>query len=263
MSDFILRPATEGDLEQIVKIWNASFGDSREFILSLAENCRLIENGVCAETDGKGRAFMFAFDGLEFFGRKASYIYALCTQSEYRRKGMGRAVAIYAAQQANKRGAELVFLRPGDKKLADWYSNSIGAVSFAHMEIDKIPPVLPSAFKAEKIGAEEYLEARSKCLWSVPSDMLLAESIIHRHYGGAFLRCGESFVCAEKCGDGLYLREIIGDDAALAISAAAEHFGVNGIYLPRPCEDGIPLMFIPPFCPENTNSIPLMPFTLD
>lgn len=263
MSDFILRPATEGDLEQIVKIWNASFGDSREFILSLAENCRLIENGVCAETDGKGRAFMFAFDGLEFFGRKASYIYALCTQSEYRRRGMGRAVVLYAAQQAERRGSALVFLRPADKELESWYATALGARAFAPLGTEKVLPSRPAPFRAIEISAEEYMKERKNCLWSIPSELLCAQSIVHRHYGGAFLRCGESFVCAEKCGDGLYLRELICDDCADAVSAAADYFDAKEVYLPRPSADGISLMFIPPCAPDDLSVFPLMPFTLD
>ncbi len=263
MTNFTLRPTRESDLDQIINIWSASFGDSKEFILSLAENCCLIKRGVCAVSDGEARAFMFAFDGLEIAGRRASYIYALCTQSEYRRRGLGRAVVLYAAQQAKERGSELVFLRPADKKLAAWYSSAIGALPFASSQTEKITPSLPARFKAVEISSGEYLESRSQCLWSVPAEMLVAESIVHRHYGGGFFRCGDSFICAEKCADALYLREIIGDDIALAASAIAEYFAVKDVYLPRPSGNGLPLMFIPPYAPENISSIPLMPFTLD
>ncbi len=263
MTDFTLRPTRESDLDGIIKTWSASFGDSEEFILSLAENCCLIERGVCAVSDGEARAFMFAFDGLEIAGRKASYIYALCTQREYRRRGLGRAVLIYAAQQANERGSELVFLRPADKDLAGWYASAFAAIPFAPIGTEKITPSLPASLKAEEISFDEYLLARGKCPWSVPSEILIAEGTVHRHYGGGFFRCGSSYVCAEKYGGGLYLREIIGDDSALAAAALAEYFGVKDICLPRPSSDGIPLMFIPPYAPENIASVPLMPFTFD
>lgn len=263
MTNFTLRPTKVSDLEQIIRIWSASFGDSEEFILALAENCRLIENGVCAVSDGDARAFMFAFDGLEIAGRRASYIYALCTQCEYRRKGLGRAVVLYAAQQAKERGSELVFLRPADQKLAVWYSSVIGALPFAPAANEKFTPSLPAKHKGTEISAEEYFKARNGSPWSVPAEILLAESIVHRHYGGGFFRCGNSYICAERCEDGLYLREIIGDDSALAASAIAEYFAMKDVYLPRPSDNGLPLMFIPPYAPENISSIPLMPFTLD
>ncbi len=263
MNNFFLRPTAEDDIEQIVKIWSEAFGDSEEFILALVENCLLIQNGVCAESDGKGRAFMFSFDGLLLGGKKASYIYGLCTQREYRRKGMGKALALYAAQQAATRGAELVFLRPADKNLEAWYASTLNARPFAPTATKKLFPSLPSELKATEISMDEYLQKRFNAPWSLSAEIICAESIVHRFYGGAFLRCGDCYICAEKCGDGLYLREIIGDDSLLAISAAAEKFGVEEVYVPYPSADGIPLMFIPPFSQENISTIPLMPFTLD
>ena len=263
MNEFFLRPTVEDDIEQIIKIWNEAFGDSEEFILALKENCRLIQNGVCAESDGKGRAFMFSFDGLEFGGKAASYIYGLCTQVEYRRKGMGKALVIYAAQQAADRGAELVFLRPADKKLEAWYAASLNARPFAPIATKKLIPSLSPEFAAVEISADEYFEKRLGDSWKLSSEILFAESIVHRFYGGAFLRCGECYVCAEKCGDGLYLREIIGRETSLAISAAAEKFGAKEVFIPLPSSEGLPLMFIPPFSQENISTIPLMPFTLD
>ncbi|MBE7018139.1 MAG: GNAT family N-acetyltransferase [Ruminococcaceae bacterium] len=263
MRDFFLRPTAESDIEQIIKIWKESFGDSEDFILDLAEKCRLIENGVCAESEGKARAFMFAFDGLEIQGQRASYIYGLCTQSEYRKRGLGQAVAFYAAQQASKRGSKLVFLRPADKKLEGWYASVLGAHAFAATLIEKVTPSLPLPDKAIKISAEEYLKARNNSLWRVPAEMIFAEETVHRHYGGAFLRCADCYICAELCGNGLFLREIIGHNSALAVSAAAEFFAADEVYLPCHSDDGIALMFIPPYIPENASSIPLMPFTLD
>ena len=263
MNKFFLRPTVEGDIEQIIKIWSEAFGDSEEFILSLKENCRLIQNGVCAECDGKGRAFMFSFDGLEFDGKAASYIYGLCTQPEYRQKGIGKALAIYAAQQAANRGAELVFLRPADKGLEAWYAATLNARPFAPIETKKIEPSLPAKFKANEISADEYFEKRLITPWKLSAEILSAESIVHRFYGGAFLQCGECCVCAEKCGDGIYLREIVGGDSSHAFSAVAEKFGVKEVFVPQLSSEGIPLMFIPPYDAKNISEVPLMPYTLD
>ncbi len=263
MINFSLRPTRDSDKEQIIKIWTSAFGDSEDFARALVENFSIVKNGVCAEHEGKARSFMFAFDGLSFCGEKASYLYGLCTEQKFRGNGLGSSVSAYAVAQARDRGAQWVFLRPADSALEKWYSSILSARSFAPTKSFTFIPSLPAACKAVEISPEEYFKRRGNSPWFVPEEMIRAEGLVHKHFGGAFLRCGDCLVCAELCGSDLYLREIIGDDVPLAISATAEKFRKDRVYIPLPSDEGIPLMCIPPLPSENLSSMPLMPFTFD
>lgn len=262
MAEFILRPALEQDREQIISIWHGSFGDSPGLISALL-NCGLMDTAVGAELDGALRSVMFAFDGLELGGRKYSYLYALCTEDAYRSRGLGRAVTAGAADAALKRGADGVFLRPGDEGLEGWYA-SMGAEPVARSAVKKtvLPPV--NAKICTEISALEYLHLRSGSGWQLPASLLLAQGCIQSSCGGAFLRCESGIVCAEQSGDGLLIRECISSSPETALASAAAHFSVNELLLLRTGENGLPLMRMPGGkTASKCAAFPLMPFTLD
>ncbi len=263
MSDFILRPACEKDTQQIIRIWRSAFGDSEAFIRELIERSALLENAVCAEVDGAVRSCMFAFDGLCVSGKKAAYIYALCTEPAYRSRGLGRAVTGYAAEMARARGAELVFLLPANAGLEKWYTEALGARAFARASVEKVSPAAKAEIKAVTISPEEYLLRRSDSPWSLSLPLILAEEAVHRHYGGAFLACGDTVICVENGACGTLVREISGMDSDSALAAAAEYFGTNELSIIRGGKAGSTLMLLPPFSPEGLCGIPFMPFTLD
>lgn len=263
MRDFILRPVEDKDLSRIVKIWSASFGDDEKFILALIKSCGLLSTGVCAEMDSAARSFMFAFDDLRIGGKKASYIYALCTEVSFRGIGIGRAVTAYAAQQAALRGAEIVFLFPADGSLEQWYSTALGAVPFGKsaFEATEASPVFSSGLR--EISPGEYLSLRSDSPWKVPLSLLKAQDAVHRCWGGGFFSLDKSLVSAEVRGERLYIREALGDDKETAIAAVAHKFGCRKLCLLSKSGTGRPLMFIPPFLPDNAEISCPMPFTLD
>ncbi len=263
MADFTLRPATENDAEKLISIWHDSFGDSEEFVREILFGCGLISTAVCAEAEDEVRSAMFAFDGLCVNGIKASYIYALCTEAAYRSRGLGRAVTAFAAESARARGAELVFLRPASVELENWYADVLGALPFGRSAAEKLRPNSPAPLRAVEISAEEYLRRRSAQPWQISETLIRAQQSVHRHYGGAFLSCGENLVCAEISADGLFIREVIGPDSDTAISAAAAYFGVEEAKILRRSESGLPLMCLSAHCALKFAGIPPLPFTID
>lgn len=261
MADFILRKAEEKDTEQIVSIWCACFGDDGAFVREMLSRCGLIKNAVGAELEGRLRSCMFAFDGLHLGEYKASYIYAICTEPAYRSRGLGRAVTAFAADMAAQRGAELIFLRPANAELERWYSDALGAVSFARTTVENFVPCRPAQCKAEEISPEEYLLLRGE---GIPLELLQAQDCIHRHYGGAFLSCEYGALCAEEREEGILVRELISDSPELALAAAAEYFKTEKLLLFSHGKAGSPLICVPPsLVPEKGEKLPFMPFTLD
>ncbi len=263
MADFTLRTTNENDLDKLLKLWHQSFGDSKDFARAMLLDCSLLSTAVCAELDGEVRSAMFAFDGIEIYGIKASYIYALCTEQEYRSRGLGRAVCAYAAEKARERGAGLVFLRPANRELEKWYTSALGALPFGGSSVEKLSPLFPAPVKAVEIGVEEYRRRRGKQPWFLPDNLLRAQETVHRHYGGAFLSCGETLLCAEKSCSSVLIREIIGPEHDSAIAAAAEYFGMKSAEILRKNENGLPLMCLPPFPETKFELIPPLSFTID
>ena len=259
MADFILRPAVETDREQIIKIWHKSFGDSPEFISDML-SCGLFATALGAETEGALRSVMFAFDGLKAGCVPSSYLLALCTDPDYRGRGFGKAVALYAAESAVERGAQAVFLRPADAGLERWYSESLGARTVARCAAETFRVSPGCSVKAREISACEYLRLRRGC-WELSRDIVEAQSFVHRHFGGAFLAAGDSLLCVENsCGRPL-VREIISASPETALRAAADFFGSESLEVLRPSTHGAALMLMPGL-PSITECC-FLPFTFD
>ena len=81
----ILRYAKPEDLEDICRVWRASFGDNEDFVRTFFEKTDILTTTVVAECDGKVVSLMCAFDGIGTM----SYLYALCTAPKYRGQGIG------------------------------------------------------------------------------------------------------------------------------------------------------------------------------
>ena len=263
MPDFVLRPLLNEDKNQIISLWNLSFGDSEDFIADMLEAGALLSTGVAAEDNGKILSCMFAFDGLECGGRKFSYLYALCTHPAARGKGFGRAVCRYAADMAYARGADCAVLRPGSEALERWYGKVLGAKPLCRSGFDRVVVEKFSPISAEEISPAEYISFR-RGPWQASPELLRAQSCVHRHFGGAFLRVGDDVLCAEMQNNKLYIRELSASAPQISMSAAAAFFGAEEVYLAADNAAGLPLMALPV---ENLDfsglKIPNPPFTLD
>lgn len=233
MDPFLLRPACERDIPHMVSIWAGSFGDSEELTSALINGRALYRHAVVAEADGRAVGCMFAFDGLRFGGRNASYLYALCTRPDRRGLGIGSAVAKYAAAEAFRRGAGLTLLRPADAGLAAWHE-ALGFVPLYCAENAPLPPAPPAAAAVREISAGEYLSRRGACL-GVTEELIRAQETLFRFCGGAFLEVGGCLLCAEFDGRSVLIREAdrTGPELARIAAAAVRYFGAGRALLRR------------------------------
>ena len=260
MSDFIMRPLREEDREKAIEIFRASFGDGEAFVRELMALPGLLENGCCCEMDGEVCSCMFAFHGLTADGKKISYLYALCTSPKYRGRGMGSALTLYCAQRAYALGAEGVFLSPANESLLKWYRSSMDTRPFAPYSLVPHTPA-PAEEKAKAISPWEFMLLR-KSPWYLPSELILAEALIHRHFGGAFLRLGDDCLCAEIMDDGILVREISAKNEEKILSAAADYFGADKLFVLRRDAHGFPLLSVGNDGAALSDLSSPMPFTL-
>lgn len=248
MSGFILRPASAADAPDIIEIWSRSFGDPPEFIAALLQEADLLSNALCAEAEDRVKSVMFAFEGLSLGGRNAAYLYALCTDPTARGLGMGCAVVRALAQRCFDRGAEIVFLSPADAGLAAWYERILGTRPLAAFA-DRPLPVSPAGGRCVPLSAEEYRSLRQSDV-SVTQQLLTAQSVLHRWFGGSFLRIelpgAVALACAEPGKNGLLLRELLCPEELrpAAAAAAADYYGADRVLLRCSTEIGQNLVYI-------------------
>lgn len=234
MSEFLLRPPSEADLPEIIDCWQRSFGDTPELIRTLLETGELLSCAMAAEQDGHLRSVMFAFDGLDFDGIPAAYLYALCTHPDVRSQGMGRAVLRALTSLCFDRGAELVFLSPADAGLTDWY-RSMGMHRIRPENVSPINVIgeEPSV-SLTLVSAEEYAVLRRSPI-GVPLRLLRAQELLSRSCGGGFYRvdCDHetAVLCAEPDGSRLRIRELCcaPEQRASVFRAAADAFQRSSI----------------------------------
>ena len=221
----ILRAAGRQDIGDICRVWERSFGDGPETVKKLlGPEC--LENTAVVELDGHVRCLMTGFDGVGFGDVRAGYILALCTQPEYRGRGLGGMVLREAARRAFERGAELVCLRPASESLARWYAG-LGLDT-----LSRTLPVIPEGeacrLSLRPVSVREYASLRGAALPRVPEALLRAQEIFYTgDDGGLFALDGGGCVCVQDAEQSMEVRELICPERfkAAVAKAVSERFG--------------------------------------
>ena len=222
----ILRYANSGDMDNICRIWQASFGDSEEFIREFFGRTGILATTVAAEIDGQVRAFMCAFDGIG----DMSYLYALCTQPEYRGRGIGGKVLLEAIRLAHLRGASAAVLHPASSTLAKWYADSFDLSPCGYFTYEPFE-ASPTNLTAREAAFSELLGADT----SATKQLCAAQEILASFYGGCLLRVGCSLVYAEMRENEITVKSAIraNEPREELFSAIAKFFGTKKIIIKK------------------------------
>lgn len=206
MDGVTLRPARREDIGGICRVWEVCFGDAAETVKALMEP-ETIENTTVAALDGRVRALMAGFDGLDFGGVRASYIFALCTEPGVRSRGLGESVLREAARRAFERGAALACLHPASESLARWYAGlgleMLSRVSFGAARGEN------SALRFRRVGAEEYAALRAGASPGVPVALLRAQELFYSGGDGGFFAFDGGCLCVQRGKGGAEIRELL------------------------------------------------------
>lgn len=134
------------DYENIIRIWNQAFGDSKEYIIKfLSMFCEF----VYVHNDD---AIMTLFP-VTLNNKKGHYIYAVAVDKDKRNKGIGKKLLEFAKENME----DFLVLVPADKGLFDYY-RKFGFVD--NSSIGKYTEINTSL----KISAKEYFELRDQNL---------------------------------------------------------------------------------------------------
>lgn len=227
-----LRPARWEDIGDICRVWEASFGDTAETVEKLLEP-EALENTTVAELEGRARALMTAFDGLELGGVRTSYIAALCTEPGFRGRGLGKLVLRETARRAFERGAQLVCLHPASEGLERWYAG-LGLETLSRVSYEAAQCASEGPLRLERVGAQGYAALRAGAAPVVPGTLLRAQELFYSGADGGFFAFDGGCGCVQRGEKGAEIRELLcpkrqGPAAAAAVS---ERFGC-AVRLPR------------------------------
>ena len=110
-----VRLAQPAEMQAVKLLWSESFSDTDPYLSWYFDAVSLPENTVVCTADGKVAASLQLIDyDVSIGGRiyKTCYIAGVCTDKEFRHKGYGTKIMLFAEQEAARRGKDFVFLYP-------------------------------------------------------------------------------------------------------------------------------------------------------
>lgn len=223
------------DKTGVTGLWRHSFGDTKEYVEFFLENCP----GYLCFTyweDDRIVSMFFLLDG-ELAGEKSKYLYAACTHSDYRRRGLMENLIDAAVSYCTDNGFSSIFLVPANEKLYNYYSKFGFTDSFKKKKfkftvkdiIDKNPSVT--------IEVSDIVRQKKRLLKSVDgftfNDDVMAYTVKeHINNGGRIYSCSDSdgemlaFYYYDK--DSCVVKELLTDFCDIN-GAVYKHFHDNNI----------------------------------
>ena len=121
----MLRLSTKEDIEDIISVWEESFGDTKKDIRFFLDAHYIPENTLVYECDGNVVSVLFLLDGaMHINGTDYSsyYLYAACTLKKYRGRGIMNQLLGFAQKVTHERNKFFIALKPGEDSLYGYYS---------------------------------------------------------------------------------------------------------------------------------------------
>ena len=174
---FEIRVPLESEYESLKALWQTSFDDTRESLDSFFKKSVAPERVLAVFDEGKPVSALYMLESEILINKKeysSYYIYAVCTNPDYRGRGLMRALFEELFRVAESRGVDYLFLVPEKEYLFGIYERLGFKKGFSYSEktlfkkdFDDIKHI-----KTEKITYEKYRGAIRSCNKKVPVAVL-------------------------------------------------------------------------------------------
>ena len=247
MVSCLIRTPKPEDIDCIARLWHGAFGDPPARIAALLSSDTVLRNAVAAEFDGSIRAVMLSFPGLHLANQQAAYLYGLCTQEEYRGKGLATSVLRALTERCFSDGAEFVFLCPADDGLRHWYQNNFSMkpmLSFSDLPLTYSPA---APVPCRSVIYEDYVASRH-AFCSLTPELFSAQLLMAQEEECGFFRLelpdGPGVACVQRTDDALLILELLCSPASknAALETLRSRFSVSRLYLRTAHKNGKPLL---------------------
>lgn len=187
--------------EEIIRLWNEAFFDSRDYIDFFLNNCPCICAGSIIEN--KLVSMLFLLDG-RIGNFTVKYIYAACTDKAFRGRGLMKELISFSEDYCRKNSDDGLFLVPAEESLYAYY----GKLGFFEVFEKKEAVLTPSKNNIKYINsdADKALKIRKELLKD--KDCFVFTDEVHKYAisehlysGGEILSCSDGddlsllFVC--------------------------------------------------------------------
>lgn len=257
MAEPVLRRVRQEDAPALAALWRRCFGDGESLTGPFFRLLPQLGGGVTAEAEGRCVGAAYALTGLELLApgrppQRWGYLYAVAVDVPWRRRGLGRALTLAAAELAGELGAERICTLPAERSLYPWYEDILGLKCALFRRFLLLPA--QSAVPARPLEAEEYLARRETLLAAVPHlrpspAYLRFQKALCRSDGGDLYEAEGALAAAYPEAGRLVIRELLCPPGACRSQAAGALAGALGLPEALLCEsarpDGEPYLAAP------------------
>lgn len=123
----IIRFSNPNDIQNIISLWQESFGDSERDIRFFLDYNYKPDNTLVIELDGKIVSMLFLLEGelrINCIDYPSYYLYAACTAESFREKGFMFKLLNEAASVAKSRKKDFICLKPAEDSLYTFYEKN-------------------------------------------------------------------------------------------------------------------------------------------
>ena len=135
----MFRKAQQSDLSALVKLFVQAFGGSEQFAQMVMERFAGLENVFVAQ-QGEAIAASLCAVPVTLKGVQGVYYYGVCTDPEWRGKGIMTDLMKAAEEQLKAEGAQFAVLIPASASLFDFYAQRGFQKAFAKRELVRSIP---------------------------------------------------------------------------------------------------------------------------
>ena len=163
----MIRFINDSDYAQVLRIWQACFGDEESYVRFFWENGFPTCRGLIYEAAEQPVSMLFLLPCALAYRKiylPAEYVYAVATLPGHRNKGYAAALTQEAILLAGSEGKSALCLRPGDEGLYAYYAKQGFVKAFAKQEkVDRNGYFAWSFHMREYIDKEGELTGRDMC----------------------------------------------------------------------------------------------------
>lgn len=121
----MIRRARRADIPRLMELWQAAFGDSREYISFFFQHRFSPQDTFLHEEEGRPVSAFYLLDA-RLCGAEAAYtvkyLYAACTDAAFRGQGLMRSLIECAARALAESGVDCIALAPASQGLFHYYA---------------------------------------------------------------------------------------------------------------------------------------------
>lgn len=213
--------AKKSDLPLLTKLWCTCFGDQESDVREFWKIFDKISVFVAQEKAPAAMLCALPIELLDEDGQPhpSSYLYAVCTAPQHRKKGICAKLMAYAETELKKEGFEFACLVPSSESLFSFYDKLGYKTAFYHKKYEISAD--KATAKITKINAAAYQNLRQMQLYSEFADY--DESLIALNSGLYRIETTDFVFCAvaDKHEDTLIIRELLPDNEGAAAALAA------------------------------------------